>query len=304
MSLPRPAKDYALLLLLAIMWSGSFAFIKIGVATIGPLALTSARLGIAAVILYVWLRINGQHLPRDPTSVMIFAFLGLFGNALPFSLISWGEIHIDSGLTAVLMGVMPVTTAILAHLFIRDEPFTRRTAAGIFVGFCGLAILVGSDVLAGLTAPVLAQLAVITSAVCYGASATFTRYFGGHASGIAMAAGAVLAGFLWMVPVTLLVEPPWEAQPGLGALVAIGYLGLGPTALAALLFFYLIPRLGANTFAQVNYVVPVLGALWGVIFLSEYASWRLLSALALVLTAVAIVRGPSSQRQRQEPGPD
>jgi drug/metabolite transporter (DMT)-like permease len=104
MNLSRAPKDYALLVGLAIIWSGSFVFIKIGVDTVGPLTLTAARLGIAAGVLYLWLKINGERLPRDATSLKIFAFIGLFGNALPFTLISWGEIHIDSGLTAVLMG--------------------------------------------------------------------------------------------------------------------------------------------------------------------------------------------------------
>jgi drug/metabolite transporter (DMT)-like permease len=141
-----------------------------------------------------------------------------------------------------------------------------------------------------LTAPILAQLAVITSAICYGASATFTRYYAGHASGRVMATGAMLAGLLWMLPVTLILEQPWQTHPGIGGLAAIAYLGLLPTALAALLFFYLVPRLGANNFAQINYLIPVLGALWGVIFLGETASWRLLTALALVLSAITIVR--------------
>ncbi len=290
MNLSRAPKDYALLLGLAMIWSGSFVFIKIGVDTVGPLTLTAARLGIAAGVLYLWLRINGERLPRDRTSLKIFAFIGLFGNALPFTLISWGEIHIDSGLTAVLMGVMPVATAVLAHLFIRDEPFTTQTAIGISIGFGGLLILIGAEARAGLTAPILAQLAVITSAICYGASATFARYYAGHGSGRVMATGAMLAGLLWMLPATLILEQPWQMHPGMGGFAAIAYLGLLPTALAALLFFYLIPRLGANNFAQINYLIPVLGALWGVIFLGETASWRLLTALALVLAAITIVR--------------
>ena len=116
------SKDYALLLLLATLWSTSFAFIKVGVESVGPMTLTSARLGIAMVLLYAWLRFRGYRLPRDGRSWMMFGLIGLIGNALPFTLISWGELHIDSGLAAILMGIMPVTTALLAHIFIREEP--------------------------------------------------------------------------------------------------------------------------------------------------------------------------------------
>ena len=128
------------------------------------------------------------------------------------------------------------------------------------------------------------------SAICYGASATFTRYFSAHTSGIKMAAGTMLCAFLWMTPITLLLEAPFSSAPTLSGIIAIAYLGIGPTGLAALIFFYLISQLGANRFAQVNYIVPVLGALWGILFLGEVLSWRLIAALALVLISISIVR--------------
>ncbi len=287
------SKNYTLLLILATMWSASFAFIKVGVESVGPLTLTWSRLAIAALILYVWLKIKGRSLPTDIRSWGVFAFIGLVGNALPFSLISWGETRIDSGLTAILMGVMPVTTALLAHLFIKDEPFTGRTALALIIGFIGLVILLGADAMQGLTAPLLAQIAVLSSAICYGASATFTRYFGARSSGAVMASGTMITAVLWMTPITLMMEQPFNQAPTLVGLIAIGYLGIFPTGIAALIFFYLIAQLGANRFAQVNYIVPVLGALWGILFLDEIFSWRLTAALALVLLSVNIVRRPS-----------
>ena len=289
------SKDYALLLTLATLWSTSFVFIKVAVQSVGPMTLTSARLGIAAAILYAGLRLRGHRLPRDRRSWAVFAVIGLLGNTLPFTLISWGEIHIDSGLAAVLMGIMPIITAMLAHIFIREEPFTRRVGIGIFLGFGSVATLLGPQALAGLTAPILAQLAVLLSAVCYGASATFIRYFAEPANWPSLASGAMLAAFTFSLPLTIFLETPWTLQPESAAIVAMLYLGIGSTAVANLIFFYLIPRLGANRSAQVNYFVPVLGALWGVIFLREQLSGRLLLALALILIAVAVVQ-PRKQR--------
>ena len=289
------SKDYALLLTLATLWSTSFVFIKIGVQSVGPMTLTSARLGIAAAILYAGLRLRGHRLPRDRRSWAVFAVIGLLGNTLPFTLISWGEIHIDSGLAAVLMGIMPIITAMLAHIFIREEPFTRRVGIGIFLGFGSVATLLGPQALAGLTAPVLAQLAVLLSTVCYGASATFIRYFAEPANWPSLASGAMFAAFTFSLPLTIFLETPWTLQPESAAIVAMLYLGIGSTAVANLIFYYLIPRLGANRSAQVNYFVPVLEALWGVIFLREQLSGRLLLALALILIAVAVVQ-PRKQR--------
>ncbi|MDP6551235.1 MAG: DMT family transporter [Arenicellales bacterium] len=294
------SKDYALLLILATLWSGSFAFIKVGVESVGPMTLTSARLGIAAVILYAWLRIRGYRLPRDARSWGVFVFIGLVGNALPFTLISWGEIHIDSGLAAVLMGVMPVTTAMLAHSFIREEPFTLRIGLGITLGFASIAVLLGPDALAGLTASILAQLAILLSAICYGASATFIRYFAEPANWPSLASGALFAAFIWSLPATLILETPWALQPEPQAIMAMFYLGIGSTAVANLIFFYLIPRLGANRSAQVNYFVPILGALWGVIFLKEQLSLRLLLALTLILIAVAVIQPRKGTPERSD----
>ena len=164
--MPSHVKNYSLLLLLAVLWSGSFAFIKIGVESVGPLTLTWARLSIAAVLLMIWLKLNSIRLPRNLGYWKICAFIGLIGNALPFSLISWGETRIDSGLTAVLMGIMPITTAVMAHIFIKDESFTARTGMGIIVGLGSIAVLVGPAAVEGLSGPLVAQLAVVLSAIC------------------------------------------------------------------------------------------------------------------------------------------
>ncbi len=284
------SKDYALLLLLATLWSTSFAFIKVGVESVGPMTLTSARLGIAVVLLYAWLRFRGHQLPRDRRSWLMFGLIGLIGNALPFTLISWGELHIDSGLAAILMGIMPVTTAMLAHIFIRAEPFTLRIGLGIGIGFGSITLLLGPEAIRGLSAPIVGQLAILLSAICYGVSATLVRYNAQPSDWSVLASGAMFCAFCFSLPVTLLVEAPWTMAPQPPAIAAVFYLGVGSTALATLIFFYLIPRLGANRSAQVNFFVPVLGALWGVLILKEQLSLRLLLALGLILIAVAVVQ--------------
>ncbi len=238
----------------------------------------------------MWLKLNSIRLPRNLGYWKICAFIGLIGNALPFSLISWGETRIDSGLTAVLMGVMPITTAVLAHIFIKDEPFTARTGLGIIVGFGSFAVLVGPAAFEGLNGPLVAQLAVVLSAICYGASTTFTRFFSGHWTGKQIAGGTMICACLWMTPVTFLIENPLTQSITASGWLAIAYLGVGPTAIAMLIFFHLISQLGANRFAQVNYIVPVLGALWGVLFLNEMFSWKLITALTLVVISINIVR--------------
>ena len=280
--------DYYLILLTGLLWGSAFLLIKIAIVTIPPYTLTMGRMGIATLALFVVLILRGQRLPLDRKSLALFAFIGLFGSALPFTLINWGEIHIPSGLAAVLMGIMPITTALLAHFFIPDEPFGWRKAMGIFVGFGGLLVLVGVDAISGFDSSVTAQIAMLCAAGAYAITTTFTRLRVAH-PGLIMATGSSIMGFLWVLPLALVYDRPWSLTPDLIGVSATVLLGLLPSAVGILLFFHLIRRVGATIFAQVNYLIPLVGAFLGVVFLGEALNWQLISALVLVLSGISIV---------------
>jgi drug/metabolite transporter (DMT)-like permease len=280
--------DYCLILLTGLLWGSAFLLIKIAIVTIPPYTLTMGRMGIATLALFVVLILRGQWLPLDRKSLTLFAFIGLFGSALPFTLINWGEIHIPSGLAAVLMGIMPITTALLAHFFIPDEPFGWRKAIGIFVAFGGLLILVGIDAISGFDSSVTAQIAMLCAAAAYAVTTTFTRLRVAH-PGLIMATGSSMMGFLWVLPLALVYDRPWSLTPDLMGVSATVLLGLLPSAVGILLFFHLIRRVGATIFAQVNYLIPLVGAFLGVVFLGEALNWQLISALVLVLSGISIV---------------
>ena len=281
-------RDYLLLFGVGLIWSSSFLFIKLAISTVPPYTLTAARIAVAVLVLTGYLILKRQGLPTDIKSWAIFAILGLFGTALPFTLISWGELYIDSGLTAVLMGTMPVATAMLAHLFIADERFNFGTGLGIMIGFGGLLILIGADALHKLDRAVLAQFAVIIGALSYAVSTTFARQFA-RLPGPVMSTGSTVAALIWVLPMAILLEQPWTLRPDGAAVISVLILGIVATALATLIFYYLIHRVGATTFSQVNYIIPVFGAVWGILFLNEVPGWRLPTALVLVLSGVFIV---------------
>ncbi|MEE8444843.1 MAG: DMT family transporter, partial [Alphaproteobacteria bacterium] len=133
------AVEIVLLVLLASLWSSSFTFIKVAVETVPPLSVATGRLLIAAAIFLAVLRLRGLSLPVDPWVWARFLLIGLFANALPFSLIGWGEQTIDCGLAAILMAVMPLTTLLLAHYFTSDERLNPPRIAGMLLGFAGVA---------------------------------------------------------------------------------------------------------------------------------------------------------------------
>ena len=224
-------RDYLLLLGVGLIWSSSFLFIKLAISTVPPYTLTAARIAVAVVILAGYLTFKRQGLPTDIKNWTIFAVLGLFGTALPFTLISWGEVYIDSGLTAVLMGTMPVATAMLAHLFIADERFNFGTGLGIMIGFGGLIILIGVDALHSLDTGVIAQFAIIIGAVSYAVSTAFARRFA-RLPGPVMSTGSTLAGLIWVLPMAILLELPWTLHPDGMAVISVLILGIVATVLA------------------------------------------------------------------------
>lgn len=263
-------------------------FIKIGVATIPPATMASARLLLAAMMLIAIARAQGYRLPFTLRAWGAFAFVGVMGNALPFTLIAWGELKVDSGLAAILMGFMPVATALLAHAFVRDERLTGRRAGGVLVGFLGTVLLVGVSALSGLGAQVAAQLAVVGGALCYAITTIFVRRFAALPD-VLMAAGAMTTGALAIMPIAFLFESPLSVTPSFASLAAVVILGIFSTGFAALVYFYLIRTVGAAIFSQVNFLTPAIGVAFGMIFLGELPGADAWAALTLIVIGVWLV---------------
>lgn len=263
-------------------------FIKIGVATIPPATMAAGRLILAALILNTFALASGHRLPLSLRAWGMFAFVGLIGNAVPFTLIAWGETVVDSGLAAILIGIMPVATAVLAHFFTADEKMTVRRAVGVLVGFSGLLILVGLTALGSLGAAVVAQLAILAAALCYAVATVFVRRFANLPDAV-MAAGAMTTGALAMAPVALLTESPWALDPTAASLAAVAVLGIVSTGAAALIYFYLIRTVGAGIFSQVNFITPAMGVAFGMVFLGELPGPNAWAALALIACGVWLV---------------
>ena len=287
---PRPgAVEIALLLSLATLWSSSFAFIKIAVETIPPLTVAAGRLALAAVLIVAAARLRGLNFPASDGLWVKFLAIGLFGNALPFTLISWGEVTIDSGLAAILMAVMPLATLVLAHLFTVDERMNPARILGVLLGFGGVVVLIGPAALAGFGDEALRQTAVAGGAVCYAVATVIARRLP-RMPLLVSSAGALIAAVTLSLPLALLIDRPWALAPAPESIGAVIILGLFPTALAILMYFALLRRTGATFIALNNYLIPSLGVIWGILFLGEALSVRAILALAIILAGIAVTR--------------
>lgn len=259
--------------------------IKVGVADIPPLTLAAGRIVLAAIVLTAYVRSTGRRLPAIGRVWGVLFVCALFGNSLPFFLIAWGEVAIDSGLAAILMAVMPLTTLLLAHFFTTDEKLNAGKAIGIAFGFAGVVVLVGPEALKGLGGDMWRQLAVAGGATCYAVASTTARRLPPAPPAVYAAAVMIVSG-LQIVPISLVVDRPWELVPTAGGLASLVYLGLFPTALATIIYFRLIADRGATFIALNNYLIPALGVTWGAAFLDERVTLQALAALALILAGI------------------
>ncbi len=287
-------KDYLLLTSLAAIFGLSFIFTNISVRDIPPLTVTAFRLFIALLIMYPVMLAAGQKLP-PPGKIWLYVFLSaLFGNALPFALVSWGQVKVDAGLSAIFMAVMPLSTILLAQLLTNDERINRWKMAGVLLGFSGIVVLMGKNSFTSLGDEVLRQLAILTAAVSYALNAIITRKLTSLPK-YSMVAALMITASLLMLPASLLIDRPWDLSFHIGSVGALVMLAVGSTAVATLLILTIIERCGATFLSQINFMVPLFGVLFGALLLNERLSANAYAALAIILIALALSRrGQSS----------
>ena len=284
------ATEWGLLVVLAVLWGGTFALNEIAVAGLGPLTVVLGRVGLAALALTALLPLAGARLPMAPRAWGAFLVMGALNNAVPFSLIVWGQTHIDSGLAAILNATTPIFTVVLAHVVTRDERLTAGRAAGVALGLGGVAVLVGGDALATWSWQNLGQMAVLGAAACYACAGLYGRRFDGL-SPVVAAAGMLWGSTLLMAPVALVAEAPWRLDVPAASWLAVAGLALAGTAAAYVVYFSLLARAGATNLLLVTFLLPVVALALGIFALGETVPGAAWAGLALILAGLAAIDG-------------
>jgi len=288
-------RDLGLLFVLAMIWSSSFTVIKVGVEVIPPVTLAMLRVTLGAVILYGWLKAKGQSLPTEPRVWRSFSLIGFFGNALPFTLINWGEQTIPSGLAAIMIAAMPLAALLLGRIF-SDEVLNLRRLTGVLVGFAGVVFLIGPEELLSLGDQALRQLAVAVAAVFYAVAGILVRKLPG-AKPLEHGAGVLIASAVILVPASLINDQPWAIDYTVEAVLSSLYLGVFPTAIATILLIVVIASRGVTFLSLNNYLIPILGVVWGALFLDEVISSEAIISLGLIFSGIAIAGiGPATRQ--------
>lgn len=285
---PRATLDLAVL---ALIWGGSFLAVRTALDEIGVMTSVAWRVAPAAAALWAWVILRRLPVPRAPAVWGAFLVMGFLNNAVPFSLMAWAQLHIETGLTSILNATTALFLAPLAALAFRDERLTLRKAAGVTLGFAGVAAAIGPEALAGLDLRSAAQLAVLAGAASYAVAALWARArFAGIRPEVA-AAGMLTGSSLILVPAAVLAEgtPGFDLAPATWS--AIGYYALVSTALAYLLYYRIIAAAGAANAGFVTLMIPPVAIALGALVRGEALAPNAFLGLGLLAAGLAILDG-------------
>jgi drug/metabolite transporter (DMT)-like permease len=276
--------------MLGLIWGSSFLLIKVAVEELGPLPLVSVRIGLAALFMAVFLRLTRRAWPHERTEIAALLYVGVMNTAVPFTLITWGEQDIDSGLATVLNSTVPLFTLVFAHFALSDERITPQKVAGLAMGFVGVAILASRDADSSSPNPLSGQLAVLAASVSYATSAVVIRRYLRRVDPFTIAGGSLMIGGV-LVILTTLITTPLPAVNSLGAdtVLAVITLALLNTVVAYFLFYHLIDTWNATRTTLVTYVMPPVGVTLGALFLDEPVDWKIVAGAVLILGGIVVV---------------
>lgn len=288
------AREWSLLVLLSVLWGGSFFFAKVAIGELQPLTVVFARVALAAVALTLVLSLTGRSLFRSGVPWPSFIAMGLLNNVIPFSLIFWGQTQIASGLASILNATTPLFTLVVAHLLTHEEKIDGTKAIALLAGFAGVALLIGPDLLIGDDSGFTGQIACLAAALSYAFAGVYGRRF--QAMGVPpmqAAAGQVTASAMLILPIMLIVDRPWELASPPSAVVwaALAGLALLSTALAYVLYFRILAAAGATNLLLVTFLVPVTAILLGAAFLGERLELRQFAGMALIGLGLVAIDG-------------
>jgi drug/metabolite transporter (DMT)-like permease len=279
------------LLLLGALWGASFLFIKIGVEEMSPATLVAIRLAVGAAILLGVLYARGQRLPTSLSTWRDMFFVGIIGTVIPYMLITWGEQHITSGMTSILNATMPLFTVLLTYVWTREEQLNGLRLLGVLLGFVGVVVAVGVENLSLATASTQGQLAVLLAAICYAITTIYGRRAFRGMPALIPATGQMLTGAIIIVPIALIgygIPSPLPSPIALGAVLALAVFG---TAIAYILSYWLLERIGAARNSMVTYLLPPFALVYGALFLRESITIAAVLGLGLVIVGILLANG-------------
>jgi drug/metabolite transporter (DMT)-like permease len=279
-----------LIVILSIIWGASFFFVEIAVERMTPLTIVLYRVGFACFLLLGFVWFTGRKMPKDIGIWGAFMAIGVLNTVIPFSLIAWGQQHIDSGQASILNATTPVFSVILAHFLTKDEPLTKNRLIGVLFGWMGVAVLIGIEALSGVGVKIAAQAAVLGAAILYAVAAIYGRRFK-DIDPVVVTAGMLTGSFVIMIPLTFMMEQPLTLDPTPATWAALFGLSAVSTALAYIIYFYVLSRAGATNILLVTFLIPVSAIFLGIMVLGETPGWNVFAGMLLIFMGLIFIDG-------------
>lgn len=280
------------LIVLGAIWGASFLFIREAAHDFGPIALMFIRVFVAAIILLpiapLVMRANKDTPVRLMTHWRAFLVMGAFNSAIPFTLIAFSELTITASLASILNSLTPLCTAIVAAIWV-GERLTPQKLLGAVLGIVGVGVLFGGSPLEMTPAFIIAVVASILAALCYGIGTVYASQHIKGIPGIQASIGQLFAASILLALPTAVTVP--DHPPSMLAIANLTALIVLSTSFAYLIYFYLLANVGPTRTASVTFLVPVFGTIWGILFLREPFSWGMLLGMTIILLSVGLVLG-------------
>ncbi|HEX5127957.1 MAG TPA: DMT family transporter [Rhodocyclaceae bacterium] len=278
------------LIALAAIWGASFIFTRVGVPVFGPAVLILLRVGLAALFLSLvaWRMRRALAIARNWRHYFI---IGAFNCSVPFMLYAYSAQYLNASLLAIVNATAPISGAIVAAIWLRT-PLTRTAMLGLALGFAGVAMIVGGDMLnsePGDGSWLLPLLAALTAPICYGIASSYTKLYASDIDPYNNAHGSMWGAALLVLPVCLFLPAPRTPAPFDWSVITA--LAVLCTGVAYVLYFRLIRDVGPARALTVTFLIPVFGVLWGMLFLGESVSWMMLGGGLVVLLGTALSNG-------------
>ena len=297
-------KDWVLLTACSILWGGSFFFVEVALRGLPPFTLVFLRVSIAASALLIAAPILKVKIPKSRAVLGAFFILGLANNAVPFSLISFGQTQISSGLASIFNATMPIWTVIIAHFWTADEKLTLNRGIGVLLGLAGVSVMMGPELLGNafedIASSFTRQFAFLAATFSYGLAAVYARRFKlWGVSPMAVATGQLSASSIIMLPIMVFVDKPWTlAMPSADVWAAIFGIALLSSALTYYLYFKLLESAGATVVSLVTLLIPASAIFLGVGVLGETLEVKHMIGLAIIAAGLLAIDGRLFRKNR------
>ena len=284
--------EFALVLLLGLLWGSPYALTKIALETIKPMTIVTARVGLAAAVLWLIVVVRKQKVPRTWQFVRLLFIQATIFCVIPYTLITLGQQTVDSALAAVLNSTTPILLCLISVLWTRHETLTPSRMLGVALGFAGVVVVVGGGNPLAPGQHLVGQLAILVATLSSAVSAIHGRRFAAVAPEVA-SAGVLTAATLMLLPVCLWSEAVAPSAPSAASMLAVLTNAVFGTALGFVIYFQLIRTAGPLSTTSTSYLKPAVGVLIGCGLLGEPLSWKLAAGLFAILLGIGAINATS-----------